>query len=308
MVSRRSSCSFDVNNGVHYFKSSEVFLVSLLCNGMNQLLIRKSSGDLVPFSIEKLEQSLFRSGASPDLIEEIKERVLLLPTEGLSTKAVYKHAFLLLKKSSYRLAARYKLQKAILELGPSGYPFEEFVKHLFSFQGFEAETGIIMQGKSVTHEVDVWARNHKVQYIVECKHHRTQGYKTDIKVVLYVHSRYNDVVSQLKKKQAADIKYKCWIVTNTRFTADAIAYANGQSIELLSWDFPGKGSLRERIDISGLYPITCLCSLTKGEKKTLLDQKVVLCKELLKTPEHLVFLKERKQARVLEECSSLVVV
>lgn len=275
---------------------------------MNKLLIRKSSGELVPFSIEKLEQSLFRSGASPDLIEEIKERVLLLPTENLSTREVYKHAFQLLKKSSYRLAGRYKLQKAILELGPSGYPFEEFVKYLFSFQGFDAETGVIMQGKSVTHEVDVWARNHEVQYIVECKHHRTQGYKTDIKVVLYVHSRFNDIVSQLRRKQAAEIKYKCWVVTNTRFTGDAIAYANGQGIELLSWDFPGKGGLRERIDISGLYPITCLCTLTKAEKKTLLDQKIVLCRELLKAPELLVFLNSRKKARVLQECSSLVVV
>lgn len=275
---------------------------------MNKQLIRKSSGELVPFSIEKLEQSLFRSGASPGLIAEIKERVLLLPNEDLSTREVYKRAFQLLKKSSYRLAARYKLQKAILELGPSGYPFEEFVKHLFSFQGFEAETGVIMQGKAVTHEVDVWARNHEVQYIVECKHHRTQGYKTDIKVVLYVHSRFNDVISQLRKKQDPEMHYKCWIVTNTRFTADAIAYANGEGIELLSWDFPGKGSLRERIDISGLYPITCLCSLTKAEKKTLLDKKVVLCRELLKSPEHLVFLNQRKQRRVLQECSSLVVV
>lgn len=273
---------------------------------MNKLLIRKSSGELVPFSIEKLEQSLFRSGASLELIEEIKEQVLLLPTEGLSTKAIYKHAFQHLKRSSYRLAARYKLQKAMLELGPSGYPFEEFVKHLFSFQGFEAETGIIMQGKSVTHEVDVWARNHQVQYIVECKHHRTQGYKTDIKVVLYVHSRFNDVVSQLRKKQAPEMKYKCWIVTNTRFTGDAIAYANGQGIELLSWDFPGKGSLRERIDISGLYPITCLCTLTKAEKKTLLGQKVVLCRELLEAPELLTFMRGNKMERVIEECKFLV--
>lgn len=269
-------------------------------------MIQKSSGELVPFSIEKLEQSLFRSGASPQLIEEIKEGVLLLPTKNLTTKEVYKHAFRQLKRSSYHLAARYKLQKAILELGPSGYPFEEFVKHLFSFQGFEAETGVVMQGKSVTHEVDVWARNKEVQYIVECKHHRTQGYKSDIKVVLYVHSRFNDMVSQLKKKQAASIKYKCWVVTNTRFTGDAISYANGEGIELLSWDFPGKGSLRERIDISGLYPITCLCNLTKAEKKTLLDQKVVLCKELLERPDLLAFLKGRKQFRVLDECSSLV--
>lgn len=273
---------------------------------MNQLLIRKSSGELVPFKIEKLEQSLFRSGASPHLIEEIKDAILCLPSDNLSTRAVYKHAFRLLKKSSYQLAARYKLQKAILELGPSGYPFEEFVKHLFNFQGFETETGVIMRGKSVSHEVDVWAKSADLQYIVECKHHRTPGYKTDIKVVLYVHSRFNDIVSQLRRKHIGEVKYKCWVVTNTRFTGDAIAYANGQRIELLSWDFPGKGSLRERIDISGLYPITCLCTLTKTEKRTLLENKVVLCKELLDQPRALDFLRNHKQSKVLEECRSLV--
>lgn len=275
---------------------------------MNKLLIRKSTGELVPFSIEKLERSLFRSGASPELIADITEEIANIHPEKLTTKFVYKRAFQLLRHASYQLAARYKLKKAILELGPTGFPFEEYIAHLFSFQGFETETGVVLPGKRISHEIDVWARNHEVQYIVECKHHRTPGYKSDIKVILYVHSRFNDIVSQLRKQQAPTMHYKCWIVTNTRFTADAIDYASGEGIKLMAWDFPGKGSLRERIDISGLYPVTCLCSLTKAEKKTLLDKKVVLCKELIKKPEHLAFLNDRKQARVLEECSSLVVV
>lgn len=274
---------------------------------MNKLLIRKSTGELVPFSIEKLERSLFRSGASPELIAAITEEIATIHPEKLTTKYVYKRAFQLLRHASYQLAARYKLKKAILELGPTGYPFEEYIGHLFSFQGFDTHIGTVLPGKRVSHEVDVWAKNHEVQYLVECKHHRTPGYKSDIKVVLYVHSRFNDIVSQLRKKQPGSMQYKCWIVTNTRFTTDAIDYASGEGIKLMAWDFPGKGSLRERIDISGLYPVTCLCSLTKAEKKTLLDKRVVLCKELLQTPEHLAFLNRRKQERVLAECGELVV-
>lgn len=273
---------------------------------MNKTLIKKSSGELVPFSSEKLESSLFRSGASLELIKKITRTILLLPTETLTTKDVYKHAFVLLRKSSFQLAARYKLQKAILELGPSGYPFEEYVGHLFAFQGLETNIGVVMKGKRITHEVDVWAKNHQVQFIVECKHHSNQSYKSDIKVALYVHSRFNDIVSQLRKQQAPDLQYKCWIVTNTRFTADAISYASGENIELMAWNFPSKGSLRERIDISGLYPITCLCSLTKSEKQHLLDQKIVLCKELLDNPEHLSFIRSNKTRKVVDECRSLV--
>lgn len=281
-------------------------MLSLFCKSMKRTLIKKSSGELVPFSTEKLKYSLFRSGASPDLIKKIIASVLTLPTQDLSTREVYKHAFKLLRKSSFQLAARYKLQKAILELGPSGYPFEEFVSHLFTFQGLESEVGVIMKGKCITHEVDVWAKNHEVQYIVECKHHSNQHYKSDVKVALYVHSRFNDVVSQLRKQQPSGMQYKCWIVTNTRFTSDAIAYASGENIELMAWDFPSKGSLRDRIDISGLYPITCLCSLTKSEKQFLLDQKIVLCKEILDRPQLLNFIHSKKTDKVIEECKSLV--
>ncbi|MBO3697120.1 restriction endonuclease [Roseivirga sp. E12] len=273
---------------------------------MSDTLIKKSSGELVPFSTEKLERSLFRSGASPELIKKITSSVLELPTINLSTKEVYKHAFQLLRKSSFQLAARYKLQKAILELGPSGYPFEEYVSHLFAFQGLDTSVGITMNGKRVTHEVDVWAKNHEVQYIVECKHHSNQNYKSDIKVILYVHSRFNDVVSQLKRRQPAELNYRCWIVTNTKFTTDAVSYASGENIELMAWNYPSKGSLRERIDISGLYPITCLCSLTKSEKQHLLDQKIVLCKEIIDNPSLLKFIRSNKTRKVIEECKSLV--
>ena len=273
---------------------------------MDKTLIKKSSGALVPFSSEKLENSLFRSGASQELIKQITLAILRLPTENLTTKDVYKHAFQLLRKSSYQLAARYKLQKAILELGPSGYPFEAYVSHLFAFQGLDTNVGGAMNGKRIIHEVDIWAKNHNVQYIVECKHHGNQSYKSDIKVVLYVHARFNDIVSQLKKHQQPELRYKCWIVTNTRFTDDAISYASGENIELMAWNYPSKGSLRERIDISGLYPITCLCSLTKSEKQHLLDQKIVLCKQLLDNPEQLSFIRSNKTTKVINECRSLV--
>ena len=273
---------------------------------MKKTLVKKSSGDLVPFDASKLEVSLFRSGASPELIKKISLAVSQILEEGLSTKAIYKKAYQLLRASSYKLAGRYKLNKALLELGPSGYPFEEFVSHLFAFQGFDCTTGVTMNGKCITHEVDVWARREEEQYLTECKHHATQGYKSDVKVVLYIHSRFNDIVSQLRKKYTNGTRYQCWIVTNTRFTTDAIDYANCYGLRLMSWDYPSKGSLKERVDLSGLYPITCLCTLTKSEKEKLLKQKIVLCQELIDNPEPLRIITPNKVTKVLRECASLV--
>ena len=49
---------------------------------------------------------------------------------------------------------------------------------------------------------------------------------------------------------------------------------------LVSWDYPSGNGLKDRIDKSGLHPLTALTTLTKAEKTKLLDEGIVLCKEL----------------------------
>jgi hypothetical protein len=75
------------------------------------------------------------------------------------------------------------------------------------------------------------------------------------------------------------------LATNTRFTLDAIAYSKCENIQLISWDYPQHSSLKDRIEISGLYPVTCLTSLKQREKQTLLDEGIVLGKTLSERPE-----------------------
>jgi hypothetical protein len=48
----------------------------------------------------------------------------------------------------------------------------------------------------------------------------------------------------------------------------------------MGWDFPKQGSLKERIDLSGLHPVTCLTTLTKKEKQFMLDNRIILCKDI----------------------------
>jgi hypothetical protein len=71
------------------------------------------------------------------------------------------------------------------------------------------------------------------------------------------------------------------VVTNTRFTTDAISYGNCCGLYLLSWDYPKNDGLRDRIDRLGLYPITVSTLLTNREKQFLLSRDVVLCRELV---------------------------
>ena len=214
------------------------------------------------------------------ILEEIRPR--LVP--GISTKRLYRMAFNLLSQRSKPLAARYRLKQAIMDLGPSGFPFERFVARILEHDGYRVEVGSIVEGKCVKHEIDVIAQRNEHHFMVECKYHHP-GRVCDVKIPLYIQARFKDVEQQWKLIPGHGTKFhQGWVVTNTRFTGDALQYGQCAGLYLMSWDHPGKESLKDRIDRSGLYPITCLGSLTRMEKQQLLDLGVVLCKEICKEP------------------------
>ncbi len=252
----------------------------------DSIKIRKFSGELVDFDESKLILSLKNAKADHALANKILEKVKRELYTGMSTKEIYNKAFKILKSQKRPSAARYKLKKAIMELGPSGFPFEYFIGHIFRHDGYTAEVGQIMQGNCVTHEVDVLACKEDRCYIVECKYHNSQGKPNNVKIPLYIHSRFNDIRRQLEQdKNNKFTDYQGWIFTNTRFTLDAIAYAKCSGLKLVSWDYPENKSLKYRINKSRLFPITTLTSLTKREKQMFLEQGVVLCKEIYEAPE-----------------------
>ncbi len=275
---------------------------------MNDIHITKASGILAPFKKEKLKQSLLRAGANSEQADEVVSKILALLVEGMSTHKIYKTAFRLLKKSSRPMAARYKLKQAILELGPSGYPFEQFVAEILTYQGYKTQVGVIVQGHCVSHEVDVIAKKDNHHVMIECKFHNKQGYVCDVKIPLYIQSRFVDVVASWKKIAThSNTLYQGWVVTNTRFSEDATQYGSCMNLNLVGWDFPIKNGLKDWIDSSGLHPITCLTTLTKREKQLLLDKKVVLCKTLHHNYALLqsIGIRQPRLQKVKEECSVL---
>ena len=73
----------------------------------------------------------------------------------------------------------------------------------------------------VTPEIDVLAENDRHVLLIECKYHNKQGLFSDVKVPLYIHSRYRDVQESWNKTSPKK-PLECWVVTNTRFSADAV--------------------------------------------------------------------------------------
>lgn len=274
----------------------------------NAPLIRKADGELQVFSSKKLANSLRRTGATDYLIEEIVKDIESWLEEGTTTRKIYSRAFTLLRRKKRSLAARYSLKKAIMELGPTGFPFEHFMGHIFQSRGLQVETGQTLQGKCVTHEVDVVATGEKEQHLVECKYYNSQGKYASVQVPLYIRSRVNDLISirELMPEYEGFVFYG-WIATNTRFTSDAMNYGLCSGLKLISWDYPNGESIKAIVERENLFPITTLTQLTKAEKQLLMSKGIVLCKELKENPKLLDFLnlKENRLLGLKEEIKDL---
>lgn len=249
------------------------------------VLIKKYSGEYEAFDVNKLINSLRRSRADEDIIQDIARKVQEQIEDGMTTKKIYQMAFKMLKRKSRVSASKYKLKKALMELGPTGFPFEKLVGQLLAHEGFDTEVDVIVQGNCVQHEIDVIAQKDNNHYMIECKYHSDQGRVCNVKIPLYINSRFLDVEKNWERQKGHDTKlHKGGVYTNTRFTSDAVQYGKCVGLLLTSWDYPMDNGLKDRIDKAGLHPLTALTTLTKAEKSKLLDKGIVLCKELHENP------------------------
>ena len=270
--------------------------------------IVKHSGDIVDFNPEKLKNSLLKSGAGKQEVETILQAIKSQIYDGISTKQIYKMAFALLKKTANSHAARYNLREAIRLLGPAGFFFEKYIARLFASEHYETVTNLTLQGKCVSHEIDVLVKKNHAIAMVECKYHVGRDAASDVKVPMYILSRFND----LKERQhiifdKKDSILKCWIVTNNRFTVDAINFAKCSGLNLLSWNYPEDNNLKTKNDNRYLYPVTCLTTLSISEKEKLLILDVILVKEIIHNSDCLekIGLSPNRIKNVLKEASEL---
>ncbi|WP_372757139.1 restriction endonuclease [Mariniflexile sp.] len=249
------------------------------------ITVKKNSGELEPFEIQKLEMSLKNSGATNQEIKTIIKSIYPIIYEGISSDVIYSKAYFLLKKLNNTSASKYSLKRAIFDLGPSGYPFEKLIGALLRQKGYTTKVSEILQGINVNHEIDVLAEKDGNTYIIECKFHSSPKIVCDVKIPLYINSRFLDVQKKWNSSGKATHLKQGWLVTNTRFTEDAINYAKSVDLSLFSWDYPKDNGINKNIDEFGLYPITVLSSLSKQEKMQFIQKDIILVKELLNEPD-----------------------
>lgn len=175
-------------------------------------------------------------------------------------------------------------------------------------EGYQTKTNLILQGKCVSHEIDVLLLKNDTLTMVECKFHVGDAAASDVKVPMYILSRFNDIRHSAHRVFSANQNIsKCKIATNNRFTADAITFANCSGLELLSWDYPPQDNIKTKIDANALYPVTCLTTLSMVEKETLLMLQIILVKQLIASSETLTKLgiSETRKKNILNEAAGL---
>ncbi|TVR78539.1 MAG: ATPase [Chitinophagaceae bacterium] len=272
---------------------------------MNTRVI-KSGGELVIFEKEKLFRSLKSAGANEDEINRVWHKIKpKIEAENISTRKIFQLAFNTLKKQRAGIAARYKLKNAMRELGPSGYYFEKLMSHVFMNAGYKTKTNLILSGKCINHEVDVQFTNQSEVNWAECKFSNKAGQKVDVKVALYFSARFMDLKSA-GEVSAKPRNYFPWLISNNRFTKDAMDYGECAGIKMLSWDYPNKDSLKKLIEKHNAYPITCLTSITLNEKKLLLSEDVIVCNQIdINKLEKTLHLSPVRKSKIIEECKWL---
>lgn len=269
--------------------------------------IIKADGSTEEFKPGKLVSSLKRAGARREEISRIVEAVERSLRDGMKTQHIYQKAFQLLRESNDPVAAKYSLRRAVFGLGPTGFPFEDFLGKVFEAEGYKTKRRLTLRGKCAVHEVDLAAYSPDHSFVAEAKFHARPGVKSDLQVAMYSYARWLDLESARVCEEDNCGIISLYLITNTKFTSAAIKYAGCTGIKLLSWDYPKGDSLQDKIERNRVYPITVLSRLSSGQKQALLQSGVILCSELERKPNLLrrIGISDQKIEAIFGEIRSL---
>lgn len=237
-------------------------------------------GSKEKYSKSKLCSSLVNAGADIHVAKQICADIHKRVTPGQTTSTLFRSALQKLLKQDLTVAVRYSIREAVDSLGPAGFFFEEYLEAMLRLHGYTTTRNIMIQGRAVGHEVDIFAEKGKDRYIIEAKYRNERHSKVHIEDVMYAHARLQDVLKNSERK-VDGFRYHVWIITNTEFTDHASDYAQVYNISLTSWLKPEKKSLLELIVKAKAFPITVLPSVTKPIREQFAARHIVLAQDIL---------------------------
>ncbi len=273
--------------------------------------IIKADGKKEQYDEEKISSSFIKAGASPEITTAATKTINKKVKDNMSTDEIYHRALSHLRVLEPRVALKYSLKRAIMDMGPEGFVFEKYIAKILREYGFITEVGRILNGHCVNHEVDVIAKKESQVCMIECKYHNSRGTKSDIKTALYIHSRFLDIEKACREKDNNNnTRFEAWLVTNTKCTSDAIKYAGCVGLKILAWHYPRVENLEYFIETKKLYPISILSTITEKQRDILFDSDIILAKELgsykMDSLAELISVRQSRASKILNEASIII--
>jgi len=273
--------------------------------------IIKADGKKELYDEQKIKSSFIKAGAPPEIAAKATRTINKKIKDNMSTDEIYNEVLGNLKILEPRVALKYSLKRAIMDMGPEGFVFEKYIARILKEYGYTTEVGQIMNGYCVEHEVDVIAKKEDRICLVECKYHNSPGIKSDIKTALYIHSRFLDIEKGYRvKNNDSHTHFEAWLVTNTKCTSDALKYAGCVGLKVLAWYCPKIRNLQYFIETKKLYPISMLTAITEKQKEKLFDSDIILIKELgsynVDNLARLISVNQLEASRILNEVNLIL--
>lgn len=257
-------------------KSHKLYNLVILIFLMKKVI--KSSGDFEKFNPKKIYRTVRSAGGSKKLAHDASNEVKKMDKENLPSEEILEFLLKFLKREP-GVSQRYNIKRAIMSLGPTGFPFEQYFARVLEYHGYKTTTDNKLKGKMIIEEVDIVATKKK-KWMVECKYHNETGTITKLHPALYTYARFLDLKSY--KFDAP------WLVTNTKCSRDAVLYAKGVDLRITSWTYPKGESLQDLIMKEKLYPVTILNAVTRKILYKLYSSKIVIARDLIgKSPDEI---------------------
>jgi len=243
---------------------------------MSRILIVNSQGETEVFSPKKVWRSARRAGATTKQAQQAVEAVSAQVTEGMSTQDIYNIILSVVRKESPLVGMRLNLKRAIQLLGPTGFPFEQYVASLWRFYKYDTKTGVMWQGKCVPHEVDVETHKGQDTELIECKYRVQPGGRVDLHDLMASWAYFYDIGLANKNVHIHPL-----MITNNKLTSEAITYGECMGLNMIGWRYPSDRGLEFIIESNKLYPVTILPSFKGYVAEVLKNKNILMVKDLL---------------------------
>jgi hypothetical protein len=244
------------------------------------VFVTKADGSRQVFDRNKVKKTCLRMGANNVIAEEVVKEVESNLYDGIQTDKILELTLSFLHKYKPNLRHRLDLKKG-LSLMNSKPEFELFVQHLLAESGYNVSSNRIVKGRCGDHEVDAIAEIDGITYFVEAKHHSNYHTPTGLDESRIARAILEDIIegfelgiNDLGIKQAM-------IITNTRYSEHARRYGACRNILQIGWSSPPDHSLQDLIEENKLYPLTCIKNLRKWTRKRLVNNGIIVMKQLL---------------------------